>query len=279
MNTGTWLNLLVLFLAFGVPVLGAIWKKAEEQRAKRRALMDRERRQLEMIRTGRDPQAEAAQARQAQVSAADQRAAQRQAQLAELRRRQQERLRQAAQRRSGQTPTPSPTAGRATPAPSAGSSTGSSAGSVTAPSGTTVRSNRTSTTGGAAETARRRAQEAQERARQRAQQQQRQQQQTAAASDEARRREMIERARRQVEQRRADDKAEWERDREGLLPDTPLEPIPGTGGGGFSLTAMPRGSKHNRFSRLSRKDWRRAIVMNEILSPPKSMRNQGGEAG
>lgn len=260
MNTGTWLNLLVLFLAFGVPVLGAIWKKVEEQRAKRRALMERERRQLEMIRTGRDPAAEAAQARQAQLSASEQRAADRQAQLAELRRRQQERLRQAAQRRSGQTQTTSttaPTAGRATrtqtPVPTAG--------------------------GGAAEAARRRAQMAQERARQQAQQRSQQQSQRQAATDEARRREMIERARRQVEQRRQQEQADIDRQREGTLPDTPLEPIPGTGGGGFSLTAMPRGQGGTRFGRLTRKDWRRAIVMNEILSPPKSLRDPRGEPG
>ncbi|MBX3364449.1 MAG: hypothetical protein KF866_06770 [Phycisphaeraceae bacterium] len=96
MNRQTLIQIILVLLFVAGPALAGLWKKLEEKRQSRLRDLERQRRQEETLRTGRDPDVEHAAATQRDRSEAlAQLAAQRQAQLQELRRRQQERLRQA----------------------------------------------------------------------------------------------------------------------------------------------------------------------------------------
>lgn len=105
-----WTQLIIFVLAFGLPALGAIWKKLEDQREKHRIEGLRDDAQREQLRTGRSPTGQAARVSMIQSGSqpADpasteqlrrQRiaeiAARRRAQLEEFRRRQQQRIGQA----------------------------------------------------------------------------------------------------------------------------------------------------------------------------------------
>lgn len=95
-------SIIIFVVAFVLPALARLYQKLEQKKLERERLQAQERRQMEMLRTGRDPEMEErARAEQQMAMATAQIAAQRQAQLAELRRRQQERLRQAAAARAG----------------------------------------------------------------------------------------------------------------------------------------------------------------------------------
>ncbi|MFG0327372.1 MAG: hypothetical protein ACF8SC_08940 [Phycisphaerales bacterium JB037] len=93
-------QLLIIILAIGLPALGQIWKKLDEKRAENKARQEIERRKLEMLRTGRAVPGEGGEPQSTQASAQAALAAQRQARLQELRKRQQLRLQQAAAQRS-----------------------------------------------------------------------------------------------------------------------------------------------------------------------------------
>ena len=123
-----WVNILVFVLLVGAPAIGSIWKKLEEKKEQRQIEAQRQRLQLEQLRTGRvSSQASEAKAPTGGASSASADLdAQRRARLEELRRRQQERLRQAAHTRSqgsGQVrtiPTPGASQGQARPTQSPG---------------------------------------------------------------------------------------------------------------------------------------------------------------
>ena len=136
MNTGSLLQIIIFILIFAGPTIGVIFRKLQEKRAhqQRRRIADETRR--EMLRTGQvtpgmarssmviDPQPTTAGARlqKAQPSTDASDAQMRQARLQELKRQQLERLRAAAAARAGQAGQPSVIA----PAPSPGSPVGTS---------------------------------------------------------------------------------------------------------------------------------------------------------
>lgn len=105
-------QLLIIILAIGLPALGQIWKKLDEKRGETKARQEIERRKLEMLRTGRAVPGEGGEPQSSQASAQAALVAQRQARLQELRKRQQLRLQQAAAQRSqGPTARPAGSAG------------------------------------------------------------------------------------------------------------------------------------------------------------------------
>lgn len=121
MSTQQIVQFLIMFLAFGIPAAGALWKKIEEKRQQREIELQSQRSREELLRTGRPRPQAVSQQTNPRAEAAERLAAQRRAQLEELRRRQQERLRQAADRRAagGQarlSPTARPTGQPARPA-------------------------------------------------------------------------------------------------------------------------------------------------------------------
>ncbi len=97
----SWIGLIVFFLMFVAPVLGKAWQKMQEKAAEKAAIDRAERRQDELLRTGRvsepvqrTPHPQQQPQRTSRPSL-EQLAAQRQAQLRELRRRQQQSARPA----------------------------------------------------------------------------------------------------------------------------------------------------------------------------------------
>lgn len=89
MNNQHWTQLVTVLALVGFSVLSWIFKKLQEQAQIKRARDAIEKRELEMLRTGRDPSQEAAPApaRQETAVGIDEAAARREAQLRELRRR------------------------------------------------------------------------------------------------------------------------------------------------------------------------------------------------
>lgn len=125
MNTQQLINLLILVLFFGLPAIGHIAKKMIEKREELKRRHASEIAQREALRTGRVDGSSRAprQAAGGEVSVAaaagtqqQAEAARKQAQLQEMRRRQQERLRQAAQQRQrGSVPAPAQAQRQPTP--------------------------------------------------------------------------------------------------------------------------------------------------------------------
>lgn len=105
MTTNQWINLIVLVLVFGLPAIGHVAKKMIEKREELKRRQAAEIAKREALRTGQvQVQAQPTGSGGGQATAE---AARKQAQLQEMRRRQQERLRQAAQQRQrGSVPTP-----------------------------------------------------------------------------------------------------------------------------------------------------------------------------
>lgn len=90
-NTGNYVQLIVLVLVFGFSALSWVFRKLGEQRAKKRAQDIIEQRKLEALRTGRSVEIVVVEDDK-EIRAREQ-AARRRAQIEELRRRQQERMR------------------------------------------------------------------------------------------------------------------------------------------------------------------------------------------
>lgn len=112
-----WTQLIIFLLAFGLPALGAVWKKLEEQREKHRIEQLRQQARQEQLRTGRmdaKPQVSVAQptASAPPPAAADAVRKQRIAQIAARRRAQLEEFRRRQQQRQGGTARPGPSAAR-----------------------------------------------------------------------------------------------------------------------------------------------------------------------
>ncbi len=105
MGTNQWINLIVLVLVFGLPAIGHVAKKMIEKREELKRRQAAEVAKREALRTGQvQVQAQPTGSGGGQATAE---AARKQAQLQEMRRRQQERLRQAAaQRQRGSVPSP-----------------------------------------------------------------------------------------------------------------------------------------------------------------------------
>jgi FtsZ-interacting cell division protein ZipA len=88
---GQYMNLIVLLIIIGVSVISFVFRKLQEEAERRAARDEKARREMERLRTGREPGPETESADQMQR--AQELQARRQAQLQELRRRQQERAR------------------------------------------------------------------------------------------------------------------------------------------------------------------------------------------
>lgn len=112
---GNWLNIVIILIAIGGPVFGAVWKRLELAREKRKIELEIQRRRDEALRTGQAIQPLTSPVA-APTQAADP-AAQHRARLEELRRRQQERLRQAAAGGQVRAAPQSPAPLQRTPAP------------------------------------------------------------------------------------------------------------------------------------------------------------------
>jgi len=111
-NQQNYIQFIVLILIFGFSAISWIFRKLSEQAAKKRAQELLEQRRLEALRTGRSAPEAVAAADDPEARAREQ-AARRRAQIEELRRRQQERVRAKAQARVGSpVPSSAPPTGR-----------------------------------------------------------------------------------------------------------------------------------------------------------------------
>lgn len=89
---GNWIQLVAVLLFVIIPILQAVFRKLQEVKGQREAQQTRERLEMERLRTGRDPRAEAAEARAEEARKAAELKARMDA-IAEARRRQLEELR------------------------------------------------------------------------------------------------------------------------------------------------------------------------------------------
>lgn len=245
MNNANYIQIIVLLLFVGFSVLSWVFRKLQEQAQVRRVQMERERRQMEMLRTGKPGENEPPPA--APTSDAERLrdlAARRQAQLQELRRRAQERVRAGQGRPQQPSREPPPlifipgTTGPTVPQQRPGQRPAArSRVPQPAPARTPVPARPGRATPGQDQRAR-------------------QPQPVPRPPQPTRRRDDLRRLTRAPEP--------------APPPAVPVAPAP---------PATARGAPHRPAggvlldpSRISAADWRRAIVMNELLSPPLSLR-------
>lgn len=226
---GNYVQLIVLLIVMGFSGLSWLFRKIQEQAAKKRAMDQLERRKLEALRTGRDVGAEASGDVDAQ---AREQAARRRAQIEELRRRQQERSRAkvnvpAAERTPPMRPLPPilrvpGSSGPTVPQRGPGRTTSIKPVPVPKPQ---------------------------------------------RATQEKRRPQPPKPARRPLEQRPVESRRITAPLEQQQLTAAPPEPAPAREVLAVTGVSRPR----------SAAEWRRAIVLSELLSPPKALRGPGDE--
>jgi len=275
----SWLNLVIFLLVVGLPAVGQLWKKLEEKRAERKAELEVQRARENMLRTGRMPdsaeQQFSSQAPEGYAARLDPRtagsgrastaqtslAAQRQARLQELRARQMERLREAAARRQGQSG--SRTTGPSATGPPSGRTGAGSTPVPRSPQPTGRQTGRTSSTGA---TSRRSTGQAPPR---------------PAPDGRSATRDQRDRSRsRQSQQRtqqpsrtksRTDQRSPTSDGLRGSTRDVSETAI-GTSRQARYGAGAPRAAVSFMGEEMSIEDWRRAVVLQEVLAPPVGLR-------